>query len=110
MKEGLKVAGAIEQLLQTQLEKMVYEMRYDFLHEKNDEGEMLCQIVTRDDSGDILATPLSFQLDINEDAGKGEVIFYHSSGEFHRERVDIAQTETILNVIRFVQNRLRLNE
>ncbi|MEX6701315.1 hypothetical protein ABS315_17055 [Peribacillus frigoritolerans] len=58
----------IKKLLLSQIEKVVFDLRYDFLYE-DEYGELLCQVIQRDSSGSIESTPISFHLRINEEKG-----------------------------------------
>ncbi|MCK2000421.1 hypothetical protein MZM54_03320 [[Brevibacterium] frigoritolerans] len=99
---------AIRDLLLKQTEQIALNFRYDFVYEI-EERSTLCQIVYRDDSGSILGTPLSFHLKVNEDIGKGEIIYYHSKGEFKRQKFDVYEENSLLNILVFIQERLSSN-
>ncbi|MBK5460357.1 hypothetical protein [Peribacillus sp. TH27] len=91
----------IKQLLLSQIEKVVIDLRYDFLYE-DEYDEILCQVVQRDSSGSIENTPLSFHLHINEEKETGHLIFYQAQGEIKRQSFDIENPITILNILSFI--------
>ncbi|MFE4243721.1 hypothetical protein [Peribacillus butanolivorans] len=91
----------IKQFLLSQTEKVVIDLRYDFLYE-DEYDEILCQVVQRDSSGSIENTPLSFHLHINEEKGTGHLIFYQAQGEIKRQSFDIENPTTILNILSFI--------
>ena len=91
----------IKQLLLSQIEKVVIDLRYDFLYE-DEYGELLCQVIQRDSSGSIESTPISFHLRINEEKGTGHLIFYQAQGEIKRQSFDIENPTTILNILSFI--------
>lgn len=99
---------SIRKILLTHLENISINNGYDFLYDDED-GTLLCQIIFRDNDGSILATPLSFHLLINEDEGNGEIIYYHSKGEFKRQKFDIIKQDSLLDILMFVQERLKNN-
>lgn len=98
----------IRDLLLKQTEQIAFNFRYDFIYE-TEERSTICQIVYRDDLGSILATPLSFHLNVDEDKGKGEIIYYHSKGEFKRQKFDVYEENSLLNILVFIQERLSSN-
>lgn len=100
--------STIKKLLLAQCENLSLKSGYDFLYD-DEEGTLLCQIIFRDNDGSILATPLSFHLIIDEYKGCGKVIYYHSKGEFHRQSFNIYETETLVNIFSFIQERLNYN-
>ncbi|MFD6438470.1 hypothetical protein ACFWDG_01335 [Peribacillus sp. NPDC060186] len=91
----------IKQLLLSQIEKVVIDLRYDFLYE-DEYDEILCQVVQRDSSGSIENTPISFHLHINEEKGIGHLIYYQAKGEIKRQSFDIENPTTILNILSFI--------
>lgn len=99
---------SIRKILLTHLENISLNNGYDFLYDDED-GALLCQIIFRDNDGSILATPLSFHLLINEEKGNGEIIYYHSKGEFKRQKFNIIEQNSLLEILLFVQERLTYN-
>ncbi|MGG4264441.1 hypothetical protein [Peribacillus simplex] len=91
----------IKKLLLSQIEKVVIDLRYDFLYE-DEYGELLCQVVQRDSSGSIESTPISFHLHINEEKGTGHLIYYQTEGEMNRQTFDIEKPATILAILTFI--------
>ncbi|MBC6973594.1 hypothetical protein H9I32_14850 [Bacillus sp. Xin] len=102
-------SSSIQTLLLSQIEKLTQPFHYDFLYEV-EQQKTLCQILLRDDNGSIVATPLSFHMSIDEVAGKGECIFYHEHGEFHRQKFDIYTEDSIVRLLLFIQERLQVNQ
>jgi len=99
-------SSSIKQLLLSQIEAIALHEGYDFLYE-GDENEVLGQVIERDDSGSITETPLSFQLSINEEKGNGSIIYYQPEGEVARKNFSLANTETILTLLGYVETALR---
>ena len=95
----------IKKLLLTQIEKIVLELRYDFLYE-DEYDQLLCQIVQRDSSGSIENTPLSFHLYINEEKGTGNLTYYQAQGEIKRQTFNIENPNTILDILSFISGIL----
>jgi hypothetical protein len=91
----------IKKLLLSQIEKVVFDLRYDFLYE-DEYGELLCQVIQRDSSGSIESTPISFHLRINEEKGTGQLIYYQAQGEMNRQSFDIENPDTILAILTFI--------
>ncbi len=91
----------IKKLLLSQIEKVVFDLRYDFLYE-DEYGELLCQVIQRDSSGSIESTPISFHLRINEEKGTGQLIYYQAKGEMNRQSFDIENPDTILAILTFI--------
>lgn len=102
-------SSSIQALLLSQIEKLSQAFHYDFLYEEDQKGT-LCQILLRDDNGSIAATPISFHMLVNEGTGKGELIFYHEHGEFHRQKFDIYTEDSIVKLLLFIQERLQVNQ
>ncbi|WP_459502145.1 hypothetical protein [Bacillus sp. C1] len=100
---------SIQTLLLSQIEKLAQSFHYDFLYEV-EQQKTLCQILLRDDNGSIVATPLSFHMSINEFTGKGELVFYHEHGEFHRQKFDIYTEDSLVKLLLFIQERLQINQ
>jgi hypothetical protein len=95
----------IKKLLLSQIEKVVLNLRYDFLYE-DEYDQILCQIVQRDSSGSIENTPLSFYLHINEEKGTGHLIYYQSQGEIKRQTFNIQNPQTILDILGYISTNL----
>ena len=95
----------IKELLITQIEKLVLELRYDFLYEE-EYGQILGQVIQRDSSGSIEKTPLSFQIHINEEKGSGRLIYYQEQGEIKRQEFHIDKPDTLVNVLTFIHEIL----
>ncbi|TYR79749.1 hypothetical protein FZC66_11405 [Priestia megaterium] len=100
--------GSITKLILVQAEQIARQFTYDFLSEQQGD-QTLCQIIQRDEDGSILATPLSFHVKISEEKGTGEIIYYHENGEFKRQLVNIYEENSLINVLTFIQERLRIN-
>ncbi|MEM4993308.1 hypothetical protein C1N83_17690 [Priestia aryabhattai] len=98
----------ITALIVAQVEKLAHQFGYDFLSEKQG-NQTLCQILQRDEDGSILATPLSFHLHMNEDKGTGDIVYYHEQGEFKRQQVNVYEENSLVNVLLFIQERLKVN-
>ncbi|MGW6666581.1 MULTISPECIES: hypothetical protein [Peribacillus] len=96
----------IKKLLLSQIEKVVFDLRYDFLYE-DEYGELLCQVIQRDSSGSIESTPISFHLLINEEKGTGQLIYYQAQGEMNRQSFDIENPDTILAILTFITGVLK---
>ncbi|PDZ94156.1 hypothetical protein CON36_35310 [Bacillus cereus] len=101
---------SIKELILNQVENIAVTNRYDMVYEQNDENQLLVQILKRDQDGGILGTPLSFDLHVNEDKGDGEFIFYHAMGEFKRQKFNVFQEGSLLEVLTFINGRLSINE
>ena len=101
----MKEKKVVEIQIMQQFEKLAPLFEYDFLYE-NIYEECIGQIILRGHEGDILATVLSFKLELNKDLNSGVFIFYHSQGEFKRMKFDFSDIQSYLDVIIFVQNRL----
>ena len=91
----------IKKLLLSQIEKVVIDLRYDFLYE-DEYGELLCQVIQRDSSGSIESTPISFHIHINEEKGTGHLIYYQAQGEMNRQSFNIENPDTILDILTFI--------
>lgn len=98
----------IKDLLLNKIEEVALRLTYDFLYEDMDD-EFICQIIKRDADGGILGTPLTLKLEIDEEKGKGEVVYYHEKGEFHRQNFSIKNPETIAHVVFYIHERLSVN-
>lgn len=95
----------IKEFLLSQIEKVVIDLRYDFLYE-DEYGELLCQVIQRDSSGSIESTPISFHIRINEEKGTGQLIYYQAQGEMNRQSFDIENPATILDILSFLSGVL----
>ncbi|MDM5357182.1 hypothetical protein [Peribacillus sp. ACCC06369] len=95
----------IKEFLLSQIEKVVIDLRYDFLYE-DEYGELLCQVIQRDSSGSIESTPISFHIPINEEKGTGQLIYYQAQGEMNRQSFDIENPATILDILSFISGVL----
>ncbi|AOH53447.1 hypothetical protein ACQKGI_18915 [Peribacillus muralis] len=91
----------IKELLLSQIEKVVISLRYDFLYD-DEFGQLLCQVIQRDSVGSIESTPLSFQIQINEEKGTGRLIYYQAEGEMNRQSFDIENPATIVDILTFL--------
>ncbi|MCK1993871.1 hypothetical protein [Peribacillus muralis] len=91
----------IKELLLSQIEKVVIGLRYDFLYE-DDYGQLLCQVIKRDSAGSIESTPLSFQIEIDEEKGTGRLIYYQAEGEIARQSFNIEKPATVVEILTFI--------
>ena len=46
---------------------------------------------------------------MNEDKGTGDIIYYHEQGEFKRQQVNVYEENSLVNVLLFIQERLKVN-
>lgn len=97
----------IKDFLLRQIEQVAVAYKYDFLYEVDE--EFICQIIKRDMNGEILGTPLTLKLEIDEENGEGVVIFYNEQGEFKQIEFTIEKPETIAEIVLFIQERLSIN-
>ncbi|MBA9028226.1 MULTISPECIES: hypothetical protein [Bacillaceae] len=97
--------GSVQQLILSQVEKLAQNSGYDFLFEEN-YGELLAQIIERDDSGSITETPFSFKLFVNEEKGTGKIIPYNPKGELRHQEFNIDKPQTIIALLTFIQMHL----
>ncbi len=100
---------SIKQLIIQQIENIAYMSRYDMVYEQNDNDQLLIQIIKRDDDGGIMGTPLSISLEVNEESGTGEVVYFHAKGEFKRQSFNVYTEDSLLNVLVFINERLSIN-
>lgn len=100
--------NSIKNIMLKYIENISRANHYDFLYDDED-GKLLCQIIYRDNDGSILATPLSFHLLFNQNDDSGEIIYYHSKGEFKRQKFSIYEQESLVNILLFIQERLNMN-
>ncbi|MFP3725775.1 hypothetical protein U8V72_11295 [Priestia filamentosa] len=101
--------NSIKELLLKQIEHIAQSARYDMVYEQNDSDQLLVQIIKRDDNGGIIGTPLSLDIVIDEDRGNGEVVFYHSKGEFKRQEFDVYKEGSLLDILVHISQRLNIN-
>lgn len=95
--------NAVQHLLLSQIDNIATNLQLDFLYERNETGELLGQMIQRDESGSILETPLSFVIHINEEKGKGTFKFYTPKGELSSKDFNIQNPQTIIAILAFIQ-------
>ena len=96
---------SLKQLIFSRIEAIAQELHYDFV--ADEEYTLIGQIVDRDDAGSITETPLSFECMIDEEKGKGKIVFYQSEGEIKRQEFEISRPDTIVSLLTFIQETLK---
>ena len=98
----------IRDVLVKYIEVIAHNNQYDFIHEADDNGNVVGHIIFRDHEGANIATLLTLEILVKSNE-KCEIVHYHKKGELKREDVSLSKDTGIIEFLNKIQERLNAN-